>query len=81
MGKCLELTMKCGCKIWDGNDYMGKGFLFIERCDYHEYIDQEGPEDRQLKDLAGTKCQCSWDYVTGSSPYYFCGKCGEPMRR
>ena len=25
-------------------------------------------------------CQCSWDYVTGQSPNYFCGKCGAPMK-
>jgi hypothetical protein len=24
-------------------------------------------------------CNCNWDYVTGESPNYFCGKCGKPM--
>lgn len=28
----------------------------------------------------GVKCQCSWDYVTGEFPQYFCGRCGAPMR-
>ena len=25
-------------------------------------------------------CNCSWNYVTGESPNYFCGKCGKPMK-
>lgn len=35
----------------------------------------------QQSNTADAKCQCSWDYVTGESPNYFCGKCGGPMRR
>ena len=26
-------------------------------------------------------CHCSWDYVTGGHPNYYCGRCGEYMRR
>ena len=37
----------------------------------------------QQSDSADAKspCDCSWDYVTGGAPNYFCGKCGQPMRR
>lgn len=26
-------------------------------------------------------CRCTWDYVTGESPNYYCGKCGAHMNR
>ena len=38
---------------------------------------------RHLRTFAGDEtppCSCSWDYVTGESPNYFCGNCGGAMR-
>jgi len=33
-----------------------------------------------LKSIKKDECNCSRDYVAGSSPNYYCGKCGNPMR-
>jgi hypothetical protein len=46
----------------------------------------EENRDRILKTISGdpsrtSGCNCSWDYVTGESPDYFCGKCGKPMQK
>ena len=27
------------------------------------------------------QCDCSWDYITGESPNYYCGKCGQLMHK
>jgi hypothetical protein len=49
--------------------------------EYADYLERENAALKKVVEALRQNCQCSWDYITGESPHYFCGRCGKPMAR
>ena len=77
--KPCRVGNSCWCRMLftvTGEEVLHEGAIDKELAEYIVSL-----HNSHLTMPSTADCQCSWDYVTGESPNYFCGKCGKPMRR
>lgn len=73
----VKIICLCGAVMESEGSETYCSFRSIDFLKAHEICRLKLQQFIHLKE----RCNCSWDYVTGESPHYFCGKCGEPMQR